>query len=64
MPDISKCDNKLCPMRDTCFRFTCKPSDHWQSYSSFTPNSDGKCDSFMVIPNYTYDEFLDGYIET
>jgi hypothetical protein len=35
MPDISKCENEACPLKDTCYRFTCKPNELWQSYDKF-----------------------------
>lgn len=34
MTDISKCDNKDCPIRDKCYRFTAK-SGEWQTYADF-----------------------------
>ena len=36
MPDISKCEGKNCPIKNKCYRFTCKPSEFWQTYSDFT----------------------------
>jgi hypothetical protein len=41
MPDISKCEaidkNGLpCPIRDSCYRYTCKPNPPSQSYDNFT----------------------------
>jgi hypothetical protein len=35
MPDISMCKDKNCPKRDTCYRFTAKPTMDWQSYGDF-----------------------------
>lgn len=34
MPDISKCNGIMCPIRDTCYRFTSIP-DMFQAYSVF-----------------------------
>lgn len=45
MPDISMCKSKLCPLKDSCYRYTAKPSD-WQSYADFAPDDKGKCDYF------------------
>lgn len=45
MPDISMCENKLCPLKDNCYRYTAKPSDY-QLYAEFTPDDKGKCDYF------------------
>lgn len=49
MPDITMCENKECPLKDKCFRYTATPSEHIQSYSYFKPTIvDGKatCDWF------------------
>jgi len=45
MPDISKCLGTGCPYKETCYRYTAKPSD-WQSYFSVPPIKDGKCDMY------------------
>jgi hypothetical protein len=37
MPDISMCKNIHCPLKETCYRFTAKPSEYIQSYSDFAP---------------------------
>jgi hypothetical protein len=51
MPDISKCTNKNCPLSKKCHRYTVEPSEHRQSYSSFTyyvdDNEEIICDHFI-----------------
>jgi hypothetical protein len=42
MPDISMCTGKGCPMKDSCYRFTAKPS-YRQAYLSVPPFQDGGC---------------------
>jgi hypothetical protein len=37
MPDITMCKNKLCPSKNTCYRFTAPPDTLWQSYADFKP---------------------------
>jgi len=32
MPDISMCEGKGCDVKNTCYRFTAKPSKFTQSY--------------------------------
>ncbi len=32
MPDISMCEGKGCDVKNTCYRFTAKPSKFMQSY--------------------------------
>ena len=32
MSDITKCYGADCPMKESCKRFTAKPSELWQSY--------------------------------
>ena len=34
MPDIAMCENKKCPKKDKCYRFTAEPSER-QSYAKF-----------------------------
>jgi hypothetical protein len=45
MPDIAKCLGTGCPQKETCYRYTAKPSD-WQSYFSVPPIKDGKCNMY------------------
>jgi hypothetical protein len=48
--DISKCENKDCPLSVKCLRFTCKPNEYRQSYAKFEPkiiNGKVKCDYFI-----------------
>lgn len=48
MPDISLCNNALCPSKDYCYRFTAKPNEFRQSYRKFTLESDEvSCSYFM-----------------
>lgn len=37
MPDITKCSNIFCPLKDECYRYTSKPSEYNQAYSKFSP---------------------------
>jgi hypothetical protein len=34
MADLTLCISSECPLRDSCHRFTCPPSE-WQSYAAF-----------------------------
>lgn len=34
MPDITKCEELKCKLKETCYRYTSKPSYH-QAYSTF-----------------------------
>jgi hypothetical protein len=45
MPDITMCKGTDCPQKESCYRYTAKPSD-WQSYFSVPPIKDGKCDMY------------------
>jgi hypothetical protein len=48
--DISKCENKDCPLSVRCLRFTCKPNEYRQSYAKFEPkinNGKVECDYFI-----------------
>jgi hypothetical protein len=46
MPDITMCPGTNCPYKETCYRFTAKPSEYWQSYFMEPPIKDGKCDYY------------------
>jgi hypothetical protein len=52
MPDIAKCIGTNCPQKETCYRYTAKPSD-WQSYFSVPPIKDGKCDMYWGYKSET-----------
>lgn len=45
MPDISKCNGTLCPIKNTCYRFTSIPSMR-QTYGGFTHDSVKGCDYY------------------
>jgi len=47
MSDISMCANQECKMRDTCYRANARISE-WQSWCDFKPESDTKCDHFIL----------------
>ena len=46
MPDISKCNNQTCVMREQCYRFTSPSSEFRQAYGDFTPNRNLKQDFY------------------
>ena len=46
MADISKCSNEYCSIKETCFRYTCKPCEFMQVYGSFVQDKDGKCEYY------------------
>jgi hypothetical protein len=45
MPDITMCPGTNCPHKETCYRYTAKPSEY-QSYFTEAPVKDGKCDMY------------------
>lgn len=49
MPDISMCQNKECPSKNDCLRFTAKPNEIWQSYAEFDFGGRICCEDY--IPN-------------
>ena len=56
-PDISKCENEECPLKEKCYRYTSKPSEYRQTYSEFKYDEITKgCDYFWSNEGY------DGYI--
>lgn len=37
MPDISMCSGKDCPLKETCYRYTARPCEFWQSWFTNPP---------------------------
>lgn len=57
MPDISKCLNSDCPLKEMCYRFTAKDSEYSQAYSNFSPkeeNGEITCDYFWSNEPFKY----------
>jgi hypothetical protein len=47
MADITKCEDNLCPSKETCYRYTAPASEHWQSYGIFNREEDeDNCDMY------------------
>jgi hypothetical protein len=44
-PDITMCPGTNCPHKETCYRYTAKPSEY-QSYFTEAPVKDEKCDMY------------------
>lgn len=44
-PDITMCVGTDCPQKETCYRYTVKPSDY-QSYFINPPIKHGKCEMY------------------
>lgn len=58
MPDITMCrgqiEDKICPQKETCYRYTATPSDLIQSYFLDLPmNKDGTCGYHWKNTAYT-----------
>ena len=45
-PDITMCRGTNCPAKESCYRYTAKPSEFRQSYFMEPPIKDGKCDYY------------------
>jgi hypothetical protein len=45
-PDICMCLGTNCPYKESCYRFTAKPSEYMQSYFINSPIKDGKCEYY------------------
>jgi hypothetical protein len=46
MPDVAKCSNDKCTIKETCYRYTVKPDKYWQSYSKFNSELKEECKYF------------------
>jgi hypothetical protein len=55
MPDITMCNGEGCPAKESCYRFTAKPSSFMQSYFLEPPIKDGKCDEYWG-DDYVWDK--------
>lgn len=44
--DISMCNSKDCPLKETCFRFLAIPSLVYQSYADFKYEN-GNCEYYL-----------------
>jgi hypothetical protein len=50
MPDITKCKGDNCDKKESCYRFTSKPSEFRQSYFTTPPmDDDGSCGYYWEI---------------
>jgi hypothetical protein len=52
MPDISKCTNENCPLKTTCYRYTCKPDRWGQAYTEFEFKVDTAAFEYSVSCDY------------
>lgn len=47
--DITKCEGKDCPLKESCYRFTAKEDKAYKAYKSYfaePPFEAGKCEMF------------------
>lgn len=59
MADITKCEGKDCPVKESCYRFTAK-ADDYQYYFIESPIKDGKCEMYWGKQvEYTMQEIKD-----
>ena len=42
MPDITMCEGKDCPLKETCYRYTATPNEYRQSYFVNPPYDEEK----------------------
>ena len=52
MPDICMCFGMGCPEKETCYRYTAKPSEY-QSYFEHPPYLDGECEYYWKTEHDT-----------
>lgn len=45
-PDITMCKGTNCPAKESCYRYTAKPNEYYQSYFIESTIKDGKCDMY------------------
>ena len=55
--DIAKCDNKKCPLKEKCYRYTVKPDMMQTFLVDVKPNKNGYCEHYMEVDgHYDTDE--------
>jgi hypothetical protein len=47
MADITMCKGEGCEAKFTCYRFTAKPNERYQSYFMKVPNINGECEYYI-----------------
>jgi hypothetical protein len=55
MPDITMCDDKECPMKEQCYRYTAKPNEFRQAYFVNSPKKMDGCDYFTPVEDSKHD---------
>lgn len=45
------CYGRDCPLKEKCYRHTAPKSEYWQSYMTWIPYKNGKCDKFWDNSN-------------
>jgi len=48
MPDMTLCDNKDCPLKDSCYRSLAEPDKKYQSYASFEYEKN-RCEYYINV---------------
>ena len=49
VPSTRGVKTRACPQRDTCYRFTAKPSEFRQSYFMHAPFTEDGCEHYMEV---------------
>lgn len=55
MPDITKCNDKDCPLKDTCYRYWSESDEYMQSYFTESPRNGDKCEHYWKRQPYKVD---------
>lgn len=56
MADISMCDDKDCPMKDKCYRYTAPENPFRQTYFWSSPRKGNTCEEFWDNTGWPKDE--------
>ena len=55
MPDITKCNDDKCPLKDKCYRYWSEDS-YMQSYFVESPRKGGECEHYWERQPYKVDD--------
>lgn len=63
MADITMCEDKECPFKETCYRFTATPSEYRQSYFKNSPYNSYNLNCEDYWPNNLVNKELNNKIK-
>ena len=63
MPDITMCKDNDCNLKETCYRYTAKPSEYQYYFVDSPKGEDGKCDYYWGLSQVSIFEQLEEIVK-